>query len=416
MNKIYFILLFLIGFNALGQQSLYNGNPDTSFELARELAFNKQRKQAQDTLLSILTKYPDYHDIRAFLASTYSWDGAYKKARKAFDYVLKKSPDRLDTWEAAIKNELWSETPYTALEMSNKALKHFPESPEILYLKASAEDNSNNKEEALLTLQNALKKHPEHEKLQSYQASLIDKLSQNVIGFKASVDVYSETFDPMQYYLLKYVRQTKYGSIHGKMNVSRRFASIGAQFEVDMYPRIVKGLYAYVNFGMSNSFLYPDIRYGAELHKSLPLSLEASFGFRALKYSSTTTIYTGSLGWYTGNDYWSFRVYVTPGEPGASKSGTLSYRKYRSDANNYLSIAAGMGFSPDIYRFDFEGNENTIIDLQSQKFNLGYYFTSKNNKNAWGVQAGVSHQEISFSPGSYFWIYSFALSWDIKFR
>jgi len=416
MNKISFILLFLIGFNAFGQRTLYNGNPDKSFEIARELAFNKLRRQAQDTLLSILTKYPDYHDIRAFLASTYSWDGAYKKAKTAFDYVLKKSPDRLDTWEAAIKNELWSESPFSALEMTNRALEYFPNNPEILYLKASAEDDSNNKEEALLTIQGALKVNPKHEKLQSYKASLIDKLSLNVLGLKASVDLYSETFDPMQYYLLKYVRRTKFGSIHSKLNVSRRFASTGAQFEVDMYPRIVKGLYAYVNFGVSNSSLYPDIRYGAELYKSLPLSLEASFGFRGLKYNSTTTIYTGSLGWYTGNDYWSFRVYVTPGDSGASKSGTLSYRKYRKDANNYLSIAAGMGFSPDIYRFDFEGNENTIINLNSQKFNIGYYFTSKSNKNACGVQAGVSHQEISFDPGSYFWIYSLALSWDVKFR
>ena len=416
MNKISFILLFLIGFNVFGQQAKYNGNPDTSFEIARDLAFNKQRKKAQDTLLNILTKYPNYHDIRSFLASTYSWDGAYKKAKKEFEYILKNSPKRLDTWQAAIKNELWSEAPFSALEMANKALKYLPENPDILYLKASAEDATNNKEEALLTVESVLKNNPTHEKSITYKTSLIDQLSNNVIGLKSSVDVYSEVFDPMQYYLLKYVRQTKFGSIHSKLNVSHRFASTGAQFEVDMYPRIAKGLYAYVNFGFSNSFLYPDFRYGAELHKSLPLSLEASFGFRALKYSSTTTIYTGSVGWYTGNDYWSFRVYVTPGNPGASKSGTLSYRKYRRDANNYLSIAAGMGFSPDIYRFNFEGNENSVIQLNSQKFNCGYYFSSKNNKNFWGFQAGVSHQEISFNPGSFFWIYSFALSWDLKFR
>ena len=250
----------------------------------------------------------------------------------------------------------------------------------------------------------------------AYKASLINDLSLNVIGVNSNVDVYSEVFDPMQYYTLKYVRQTKFGSIHSKLNVSHRFASTGTQFEVDAYPRIIPGLYAYLNFGFSDSFLYPDIRYGAELHKSLPLSLEASLGFRALKYSSTTNIYTGSLAWYTGNSYWSFRVYVTPGEPKASKSGTLTYRKYRKDANNYLSIDAGMGFSPDIYRFDFEGNENTIINLKSQKLNFGYFFTSKNNKNYWGVQSGVYHQEISFDPGNYFWIYSLSLSWEIKFR
>ena len=416
MNKYVFILLMSLPFCSFGQQKAFKGDPDRAFKVARDLAFNKQREQAQDTLIFILTKYPDYHDIRSFLASTYSWDGDYKKAKEAFNYVLKKAPNRLDTWEAAIKNELYSETPFNALKMANTALNYFPNNSKILYLKASAEDGTSNPEEALLTINNLLQEHPNHEKSKAYKVSLMDKLSQNVIGFKSSVDIYSETFDPMQYYLLKYVRLTKYGSIHGKLNFNRRFESNGLQLEVDMYPRITKGLYAYVNFGWSNSFLFPNVRYGAELYKSLPKSFEASLGFRALKYTTTTNIYTGSVGWYTGNSYWSFRAYVTPGDPGASKSGTLNYRKYRRDANNYLSINVGMGFSPDTYKFYYEGNEETIINLSSQKLNLGYYFASKNNKNLWGVQAGVAHQEISFNPGSYFWIYSFSLSWDMKFR
>lgn len=416
MKRIVFLVLFLFTLCGFAQQKVFNGDPDKAFEVARDMAFNNKRQQAQDSLLLILTKYPDYHDIRSFLASTYSWDGNYDQARKEFSYVLKRSPERLDTWQAAIKNELWSESPFRALEMAKNAMTYFPDAPDILYLKASAQDAIGDKEEALNTIIGILENNPDHEKAISYKARLIDNLSLNTVGLNVSVDVYSEVFDPMQYYLLKYVRQTKFGSIHGKLNVSHRFASTGAQFEIDAYPRIASGLYAYLNFGVSNSFLYPDIRYGAELHKSLPLSLEASLGFRALKYSATTTIYTGSIGWYSGNSYWSFRAYVTPGEPKASKSGTLTYRKYRSDANNYLSVAAGMGFSPDIYRFDFEGNENEIIDLNSQKFTIGYYFTSNNNKNSWGMQAGVSHQEISFDPGNYFWIYSFGISWDFKFR
>ncbi|MCK0131288.1 YaiO family outer membrane beta-barrel protein [Flavobacteriaceae bacterium F08102] len=397
-------------------QELFNGDPDKSFEVARQLAFNNQRKKAQDTLLLILTKYPDYHDIRSFLASTYSWDGSYKKARIEFDYVLKRSPKRIDTWEAAIKNELYSEAPFSALEMANKALLHFPDNPDLLYLKASAEENATNKKEALVTIENLLLDHPTHEKSLAYKSSLINDLSNNAIGVSADVDVYSQSFDPMQYYLVKYVRQTPYGSIHGKLNVSNRFASTGAQFEVDLYPRITKGLYAYANIGFSNSFLYPSIRYGAELYKSLPKSFEASLGFRSLKYSSTTTIYTGSVGWYYGNSYWSLRSYVTPGDPGASMSGTLNYRRYRSDADNYFSVAIGMGFSPDIYRFYYKGNEGAIINLDSQKLKLGYYFTTNGSKNSWGFQTGVSHQEISFDPGAYFWIYSMGVTWRIKFK
>lgn len=416
MKKHIFILLFLIGFSAFAQKNVFKGDSDVAFKVARELAFNSQRKQAQDTLRLILTKYPTYNGVRAFLASTYSWDGNYKEAKKEFETVLNDDPDRLDTWQAVIKNELYAEAPFSALKMADKALKHFPNNSDILYLKASAYQNSNKKEEALKTIERILKTNPEHEKAIAYKASLVNELSHNGVGVRVSVDVYSEVFDPMQYYLVKYVRQTKYGSIHAKLNLSKRFDSGGAQFEVDLYPRITKGLYAYLNFGVSNSFLYPDIRYGAELYKSLPKGFEASLGFRALKYSETTNIYTASAGWYTGNDYWSVRGYATPGDPGTSLSGILNFRKYRSNADNYFSVEAGMGFSPEVYRFEFKGQENSVINLQSQKLNLGYFFTSKKDKNAWGIRSGVAHQEISFDPGAYFWIYSIGLSWEIKFR
>lgn len=88
-----FSFAFAFALSAQAQEVTYNGDPDSSFETARKLAFNQQRKQAQDTLVNILTKYPNYHEIRTFLATTYAWDGDYKKARKEFDQVIQKAPD-----------------------------------------------------------------------------------------------------------------------------------------------------------------------------------------------------------------------------------------------------------------------------------------------------------------------------------
>lgn len=414
--KVGVLAAFLGSISMNAQEKVYNGNPDTSFETARNLAFNEQRKQAQDTLRHILTKYPNYDEIRSFLATTYSWDGDYKKARNEFNLILKKESESKETWTAAINNELWADLPYAALELSDKALKIFPEDPDFLYLKASAQENTNNPTEALQTIELLLEKNPEHQKAKEYKVSLIKMLRKNSIGVSAAVDLYSTVFDPMQYYSLKYSRKTKYGSISPKLNVNRRFNEIGAQVEVDMYPKIRKGLYAYLNFGVSNSFLFPDVRYGAELYQSLPKSFEISAGFRTLKYSSTTNIYTGSVGWYTGNSYWSLRPYFTPSEMGTSASATLTYRKYRSDADNYFGVAFGMGLSPEFNQYAFTANDDPIVNLESQKLNVGYYFTTGEKRNAWGVQAGVSHQEIIFDQGNFFWIYSLALSWDMKFK
>lgn len=412
------IIMFLSVFQISAQQKVFNGDPDEAFKIARELAFNKHRKQAQDSLLLILTKYPNYLDIRSFLASTYAWDGDYNKARKEFEYVLKRDPNRKTDWIAAIRNELWGETPFNALELAKKALEYHPGDADILLLEAKGKEQSNNPLEALETVNMILEGDPTDEKAKNYRIYLINSLSFNTIGFSSSVDLYSNNDrDPMQYHTLKYSRQTKLGSITGKVNFNRRFQKNGVQYEVDMYPKITKGLYAYTSVGISNTDLFPSIRYGGELFLSLPKSFEVSGGFRGLKYSKTTTIYTGSLGWYTGNSYWSFRLYVTPGNPGSSKSGTLNYRKYRSDANNYLSISVGTGFSPAADPFPLDEEEVAVFDLKSQKFNIKYYFSSPNKQNIFGATFNLAHQEISaVSRGEYFLIYSLGLSFDVKFK
>ena len=415
--KLTFIVLLSGAFQMFGQEKKFNGDPDSSFKTARELAFNKQRKQAQDTLVFILTKYPDYHDVREFLGTTYSWDEDYKKARQEFSYILEKDSKRKTTWIADIKNELWANMPFIALEKSNEALKIFSNDSEILYLKASAYEKTKNPLEALSTIQLVLNQNPDNQQAKEYKINLNKSLSQNTIGINSSVDIYSATFNPMQYYTFKYGRQTKYGSIIAKVNVNRRFDENGAQYEVDLYPKIAKGLYAYVNFGLANSFLFPDMRYGAELYKSLPKSFEVSLGFRTLKYStSTTNIFTGSVGWYNGNNYWSFRPYLTPGDTGISKSGNLIFRRYRSDADNYLEVSAGIGYSPENNQNNISGNLAPIVELKSQKIKTGYYFSSSNKRNNWGTQFGVTHQEKSFDQGNYFWIYTLAVSWEVKFK
>lgn len=402
------------------QQKVFKGNPDTAFKVARDLAFNGKRKQAQDTLKLILTKYPNYLDIRAFLASTYSWDGNYKLARAAFKYVLEKDENRKTDWIAYIKNEQYAEKYYQALQLTDKALKLFPNDPDLLLLKARSEFNRGNREEAYKIADNGSKLNPENQDLLNYRNSLERDLSFNTISFSLSTDYYdidkTNGRANMYYSSISYARQTKYGSINARINYANRFETDNYQLEIDLYPRIANGLYAYVSGGFSNSPLNPTERYGFELFKSLPYSLEVSAGFRWLKFSSETTIWTGSLGWYTGNSYWAFRTYITPGDPGASKSGRIIYRKYRSDADNYWTVEAGFGASPALDRFapGFTGDE--IFQLDSQALVLGYFFSSKNKKNLWSFNLSAFREEKPFSKGDYFVYTSLGASYSIRFK
>ena len=421
VKKFIFQLILMITLvftnQTYAQKKVFNGNPDTAFKIARDLAFNGKRSQAQDSLLFILTKYPNYLDIRAFLASTYSWDGSYAKARKEFAYVINKDNKRKTDWIAYIKNEQYAEKYYKAYNLVQKALIVFPNDADLLQLKAKSEFYSGKKQEAYTTIEKAVKLHPKNQELLDYKNSLETTLSSNTVSLSYSIDVYDKNDrESMHYSTISYGRETRFGSINAKINYSNRFLTDNYQLEVDLYPRIANGLYAYVSGGWSQSPLNPSSRYGAELFKSLPKSFEASLGFRWLKFSTETTIYTGSIGWYTGNDYWAFRTYITPGEPGTSKSGTLIYRKYRSDEDNYLNLEIGFGASPALDRFvpGFTGKE--IFQLESQKINFGYYFTSKNNRNVWGFTSGFFREEKPFAKGEYFLYGSFGVSYGIRFK
>jgi YaiO family outer membrane protein len=416
VNKLSLVFLILCFAQIYGQQKEFKGDPDVSFATARKLAFDNQRKQAQDTLLFILTKYPDYHDVRSFLATTYSWDGEYKKAKKEFDYILEKEAENKSAWLGTIQNELWASSPYIALELSEKALKYYPNDAEILLLKASALEKTNNQIEANKTVSLVLSQDPNNQKAIDYKNALNKKLNLNNIGVSAATDLYSDIYDPAQYYNVKYGRETKYGSITAKINFNRRFEENGVQYEVDLYPKITKGLYTYLNAGYSSSSLFPESKYGAELFKSLPKGFEVSLGFRSLIYDTTTNIFTGSVSWYTGNSYWSLRPYVTPSDNGTSLSGALTYRLYRKDADNYFSAAIGAGYSPEVNQFSNNGDQVAIFNLKSQKANIGYNFTTPNNKNAIGLQSGITHQEILFDPGNYVMIYFLSVSWELRFK
>lgn len=415
--KLLIILNVVFFQNIFSQSTVFKGDPDEAFAQARELAFNKQRAAAQDTLRLILTRYPTYLDVRSFLASTYAWDGSYKLARKEFEIVLKKDKTRKKDWIAAINNEFWAENPYKAMNLSESAQEIFKNDSEILLLKALAEEKTKNKKEALATVNSILKSEPTNADALKYKDKLMLLLSYNTIGFKSSVNIYAKNErDLMEFYTLNYSRDTKYGSIITKVNIDRRFGDTGVQYEIDMYPRIANGLYAYVSGGYSNTSLFPSWRYGAELYKNLPKSFEVSLGFRGLEYTGTTLIYTGSVGWYTGNSYWSFRSYVTPGGAGTSKSGTLSYRKYRADANNYFSVGLGVGFSPEFDPYPINEINIPTFDLKSQKIDLGYFFSTENKKHFWGTGLGVAREEKINDRGNYFLVFYLGLSYDVRFK
>lgn len=224
---------------------------DKMFKRARDLAFQGNRKEAIEICIKILKIKPEYHDARILLGRLYAWDKEYDNARNELHQVIQDKPGHLDA------RQLLERIQYTH-QLFKMSLR--------------------------------------------YRYDHFDRGKRN--------------YGPWHMFSFDLSKKMKWGSIIARTNYANRSfgssAKSGTQFELDLYPRITKGFYAYLNGGYSSSSIFPKYRFGGELYKSLPFSFEISAGIRYLDFLSTQVyIYTGYLGKYYKNYWFSFRPFFT---------------------------------------------------------------------------------------------------------
>jgi len=386
------------------QDLAYNGNPDTSYFTARDLAFAGERDAARDTLKQVLTKYPDYTDVRCLLAKTYSWDNEFDKARLQFNRITSGERENKEAWIAAIKNEQYAKNLNIALGMTNKALLFLKDDTDILILKAEIMQQISDKQ----LLQNVLK------------ATKNEETTNQSITLATQSEVFDAELDAMYYGSLEYKKQTNWGVLIPRLTFNRRFNINGIQAEVDAYPRFSKTLSGYLNYGFSTSPIFPRHRIGGEVLKELPKAMELSLGFRHLSFENDdATILTGTFGIYRGNYYAVLRPYVVPdSRKGIGVSGNLLVRRYLKDGNNFLGLNLVYGFDTELNQFIVDGEllAETLLYLEAQRLRLEYQFTNTKGNNLYKANLGVNRQELAFSSGELFLSITAGISYQIKFR
>lgn len=350
---------------------------DELFNKARDLAFQGHRKEAREICIKILKIKPEYHDARILLGRLYAWDKEYDNARNELHRVIQDRPGHLDARNALIDVEFWSNRLPQALEHCEKGLKIDPDNKDFIFKKARIYEKKEDYMAASESLRLLLKIDPGH--LDARQ--LLERIQHTHKLFEMSLRYRYDHFEREErsygpWHLLSFdlSSKMKWGSIIARANyASRNFGSSpksGSQFELDLYPRITKGFYAYLNGGYSSSSIFPKYRLGGELYKSLPFSFEISAGIRYLNFSGTQVyIYTGYLGKYYKNYWFSFRPFFTSKPSGVSFSGILIVRRYLEDAENYISLLLGFGSTPVELNFleDIERYNSFKIGLEIRR-------------------------------------------------
>jgi YaiO family outer membrane protein len=378
-----FISISLAPFIGFAQSS------DELFQKAREYAFKKNDYlSAKEFCKEALVKSPNYSDISVFLGRLYTWDKMYDSARTVLYGVINRDPSNYDAYNAAIDMEYWSESYEQALKISETAIKQYPKSEEFLLKKARVLGATKNYSDAFSTLEVLFAINNTYPDAILYAERLKEEVRINAVTLTYDYDSFDKTFDPWHAVSLAYSRQTPIGSVIGRINYANRFLENGVQFEVDMYPRFAEGLYAYLNAGYSKDNIFPQYRFGASLYYSLPLSFEIDAGIRYLNFgSSDVKIYTGALGKYYSNFWFSLRSYITPSISRASYSYSLLVRYYLSGVDDYITVSGGWGISPD-------DRANYSSDLLvSRKFSAEYQ-TKLSSIIIGYISAGISGEEF----------------------
>ena len=358
---------------------LYQGKIDLDDLLkeARTLSFQGNRKEAQEILMSILEEKPLYHDVRVFLGQLYAWDKEYDSARKELQKVLEDKPNYFDALIALIDVEYWTDNLSLGLIYCNQGLRTYPNHEEFLLRKAKILVSMEDLKAASKNIKQLLETNPSHKEA----LQLLDNIKFSSQLYAASVRYIFDRFErsesdigPWHLLSLELSRKFGLGSIIGRVNYAdRNFGSgskSGTQFEVDAYPEIKKGMYAYLNAGYSSSSFFPKYRFGSELYSALPVSFEISLGIRYLDFSGVNVlIYTGNLGKYYKNYWFSFRPFVTSKSSDIFFSGIILMRRYFADEDNYLTLLFGFGSTPAeiFFLVDIERLNSYMVGLEVQR-------------------------------------------------
>lgn len=378
-----------------------------SYEEARNLALNGNRAKARQLCKTILAQGFN-SDVALLLGRTYAWDGKYDSTRFILNEVLARNPDSMEALDAFADVEYWSENYAKAIEYCDLALKKDLTNEDFLFKKARILHSSEKYGDAVNTLEALIQMNPTNaealKKLQEYRLDVM----KNRIKLNYTIDHFDKSFnrDPWQVVSLSYGRKTKLGSVIARVNMAKRFGDTGFQYEIDAYPKISENNYGYLNYGFSQSSVFPDHRFGAEIFHSFPKAFEGSLGMRTLFFgSSDVTIYTGSVGKYISNYWISLRSYVTPGTTGTSVSGQLQMRRYFSDPENYIGLRLGYGVSPDDNRNLIDSSQKLTLKTRSVRMEFNHIIN-----HVWIINPAAAWGSEELQSGNFSGYYTFDIS------
>ena len=337
-------------------------NPDVLFEWAREAAIESGNHELAISICQQgLELAPDYLDIRLLLGRLYAWGGQYDSAEVHLRMVVGEAPEYHDARLALSDALIWSNKYELALPVLWVGLDKDPENVDFLVRYATCLKELGKAQELKKTIATILKLDPNNERALAFQDEQIPDKRSKKLSITYTLNrladtktqwqmlVGETTLDPWHLFSIEYEQSFSFGPVISRFNQADRYGRTGSQLEVESYPLLREGTYAYLGLGYSWTDLFPQVRTGAEIFQALPSAHEVSVGYRSLHFEAKD-LYVLSLSTskYIGNYWISARAFLSQTEGSLSQAINLQTRKYFSDPGNFVELSIGQGETPGV--------------------------------------------------------------------
>ena len=343
---------------------------------AREAATTGRRSEALATLESHLAEAPRDVDARLLYGLILSWEGRYDEARRELQRVLAQTPSYTDARVALMNVAWWSRHLTEARDTADAILSQDPGNPTARAVRDRLDAAS-----------------------RPWSA-----------GFSYSNDSFSGGRDPWHESAASLTRRTPWGSVILRANDARRFGLRDRLIEVEAYPRIRPGTYAFVGVGAApDPTLYPSHRVAFDLYQAVGGGFEVSGGFRRLAFDSPTNIYVTTASKYLGNWMLTGKVFHVPGEGSLdSTSYHGGFRRYiRGDGVSYVGLTYSHGFSREEIR---NAADLTTLNSDTVRADIDQQIAGRLRVS---VTGGTSRQERPFE--AHVWQTSISSGFTVRF-
>ena len=317
----------------------------------RRATTDNKPEEALGMLAAYLAEHPGDSDALVMKGLILSWESRYDEARQVLTSVLTKDPDYSDALLALCNVEMWSGNPEEAERLAREGLDRRPGYQPYMAAQHKALDKIKSARKTKDAPAAKGDQFPEWRELRAGS-------NWQVVTSQDST-FFGDGRSPFLEEQIGIKNVTPYGSYQLRAMQANQYGYRSRLVEIDAYPRIGPGTYAYFNVGFSPDHqLYPHYRFGGEVFQNLSHGFEASGGVRRLGFASKIQVYTASFSKYRGNWFYSVRTFVTPdSQEGTSRSVQFWVRRYFGDGVNYIGTRYGRGASP----FEIESTLQTGV-------------------------------------------------------